>query len=386
MIKRGELIIWRENSPDVEKGVFGYVSDYWGNDVKCFYINQPVDERFKVGWEVDSYANVDVKKIPHTSTPDEFITHVITLYPNAIHIFSGFRGKLQKYVDAYIKLSNGKKFMCLVERPVKEKNYFKNLLKNVLLWFLAYKYNRHISAFLAMGRVGVEIFQRIGFNKDLLYPFMYNPEIKFTNQDKTHLRVNYPMKFLYLGRFDYRFKGCDLMMQTFNTIDSSLKDKWSLTIVGGYGPQVKEMIEWTKKNSNIIYNGSWSQNDIIVNMSGFDVCIVPSRQDGWNLSPNYSIFSHVGMIVSDEAVSNELIDGSNSGIVYHYNDLLSFKKHIEYAINNKEIVFQWKQNTYNFMDKITSKTVGDYFIDIVDYTYYCSLKKPSCPWLKIHEE
>ena len=57
----------------------------------------------------------------------------------------------------------------------------------------------------------------------------------------------------------------------------------------------------------------------------------------WGLSLIH-IYSHVGMIISDEATSHEIIENSGSGIVYHYNDIDSFKKHIEDVIRNLSLI------------------------------------------------
>ena len=46
-MKRNDLIIWREKIPDVEKGVFGYVSENINGKVICLYLQQPDKERTK---------------------------------------------------------------------------------------------------------------------------------------------------------------------------------------------------------------------------------------------------------------------------------------------------------------------------------------------------
>ena len=386
-MERVPLIIWREKIPDVEKGVIGYVSEHWGNDVICFYLQQPDKERKKAGWEVESYANVRVEQISSDVFPRQFVSRVITEYPNAIHIFfGGLRHKLKKYLDLYIDQVKDSKLVIVAEKPVVsgKLKLLKKIAKKLLYRIIFKNYNPYIDVFLAMGQKGVNRYKEYGYSKNSIFPFMYNPIMNINDNNKSidKIIVNNPVRFLYLGRFDFQNKGCKNLMIAFDNIDKELNGKWKLTLVGGYGKQKNEIIEWANNKEFVDFGGTWNQKDIIKNMSDYDICLVPSIEDGWNLSPNYAIYSHVGMIISDEATSHEIIENSGSGIVYHYNDIDSFKKHIEDVIRNRDMIYQWKLKTFQFVDKISSKSVGDYFIDIMDYSFYNSNKLPKCPWLK----
>ncbi|MBP8945525.1 MAG: glycosyltransferase [Paludibacteraceae bacterium] len=371
----------------MEKGVFGYVSEHWGNDVKCFYLQQPDKERKKAGWQVESYANVRVEQISSDVFPRQFVSRVITEYPNAIHIFfGGLIHKLKKYLDSYIDQVKDSKLVIVAEKPLVsgKLKLLKKIAKKLLYRIIFKNYNPYIDVFLAMGQKGVNRYKEYGYSKNSIFPFMYNPIMNINDNNKSidKIIVNNPVRFLYLGRFDFKYKGCKNLMIAFDNIDKELNGKWKLTLVGGYGKQKNEIIEWANNKEFVDFGGTWNQKDIIKNMSDYDICIVPSIEDGWNLSPNYAIYSHVGMIISDEATSHEIIENSGSGIVYHYNDIDSFKKHIEDVIRNRDMIYQWKLKTFQFVDKISSKSVGDYFIDIMDYSFYNSNKLPKCPWLK----
>jgi len=275
------------------------------------------------------------------------------------------------------------KIVIIAEKPLisGKLSKFKKISKKVLYHHILHKYQTDIDAFLAMGQKGVVRYKEYGYSKESIYPFMYNPLIAHGDY-KTQpdvVTINNPMQFLYLGRFDYQFKGCDNLMEAFDSLNPKLHGKWKLTLVGGYGKQKDEMIRWANKRENVEFGGKWEQNEIVKNMSIYDVCLVPSKGDGWNLTPNYAIYSHIGTICSDESTSHELIENSDSGIVYKYDDIEALKNAIEFAIENEEVVKKWKQNTYKYLDKISSETVGKYFMDIIDYTFYGALNMPKCP-------
>lgn len=384
-MNRDPLIIWREVMPDVEKGVFSYISENWNNKVKCYYIHHPLSERLDSGWDQHSYSRVQVEGIPEDVKPNEFMMKIIAENPDAILVFfGGLRHKLKKYLDSYLNQVANKKIVIIAEKPLitSKLGFLRKISKKILYRSIIKKYESRIDVFLAMGIKGVDRYKEYGYSKKSIYPFMYNPimNIDESNTSFDGITVNNPKKFLYLGRFDYQFKGCDVLMKAFDNIDPELEGKWELTVAGGYGKQKNEIIQWAKKNEHVDFGGTWKQNDIIKKMSQYDVCLVPSKEDGWNLTPNYAIYSHIGTITSDEATSHELIQNSGAGIVYKSKDILELKKNIELAIKNRDVVMQWKQNTFAYKENISPEAVGNYFIDIIDYTFYGSLKKPVCPW------
>lgn len=379
-----DLIIWREKIPDVEKGVFGYVSENINGKVICLYLQQPDKERTKAGWIAESYAKVIVEQIPSDVLPYEFVLKVITKYPNAIHIFfGGLRHTLKIYLDYYIDKEKDSKLIIIAEKPVLKKSSIIKLTKYLLYKSLSLRYNSNIHAFLAMGEKGVSRYINYGFKQKIIFPFMYNPLIIQNDiiQSEKEIKVNNPLRFLYLGRFDFKIKGCHNLISAFNNINSELKDYWTLTFIGGYGDNKDEILKWIDTKDNVYYDGSWEQSDIINKMSKYDICLVPSIEDGWNLSPNYSIYSNIGAIVSNEAISHELIKNSDSGIIYNYNDVDKLIESIEYAINNPNIVLKWKYNAVKYKNRISSETVGKYLIDIINYTFFNSEIKPKCPWI-----
>lgn len=383
-MNRPPLIIWREVMPDVEKGAFGFVSENWGNKVMCFYLKEPLKERIECGWGEHSYAKVEVVYIPEGTNSIDFIDEIVNQYPDAIHLFfGGLRHSLKKYLDAYIKRVSETKLVEIAEKPLLTGRFklLRKIAKKTLYKILFKKYNKHIDVLLAMGEKGVNRYLEYGFNR-AIYPFMYNPVLNIDSKSITQndIIVNHSIKFLYIGRFDYKFKGCQYLIKTFDDLSEELNGKWELTLVGGYGTDKDEIIEWANKKNYVSYGGSWEQKDIIHKMSAYDICLVPSIEDGWNLTPNFAIHAHVGSIISDEATSHELIEASNAGVVYKYNDLKALKWHIENAINNHEIVVQWKKNTFPYLNRISSNNVGSYFIDIMDYTFFNTDKKPICPW------
>ena len=127
--------------------------------------------------------------------------------------------------------------------------------------------------------------------------------------------------------------------------------------------------------------GTVSFTDICNDMGKYDVCIVPSHYDGWNMTPNMAINAGCATVITNKATSDELIRLSDTGIVVEDNAeelFLAIKKMCE----DTSVVTVFKEKTKSYKGKISGETVGQYFIDLLDYTFnFNDTKKPKCPWL-----
>lgn len=378
---RDVLIFWRDTPVDVEKGAFDYISRKWGNKVIIICFNNFEEERKQANWEDDEFKETETIILNNIEDKPKFTRELFDKYPNAIHIFSGFRGEKQKVLRKYIARSNNYKLGIIAERPYLYGSKFVILLKKVAFFCLYTYYNiifgKYVKVFLAMGEIGVKTYREYGWEKKILFPFMYNPRLaKIKNENKFKNEV---VKFLYIGRFDANAKGLDVLIKAVNSIK---KKNWHLDIVGGYGSIKDIAIDWANNHPNVNFKGTWNTNEVCEKMKNYDACIVPSKYDGWNLTPNQAINVGIGTIITDQAGSDELIIASGAGVVVPANNVGALAKAIQFAIDNPGVVAEWKRNAQYYSSRISSEVVGKYFIDIMDYTFnYNTIDRPVCPWL-----
>lgn len=89
----------------------------------------------------------------------------------------------------------------------------------------------------------------------------------------------------------------------------------------------------------------------------------------------------IGTIASDEAVSDEIITASGAGIVVPTRSPKELASAMQKVIDNPNLAQEWGENAKNYEKKISPETVGKYFIDILDYTFYnIGQLRPECPW------
>lgn len=379
------LVFWFDRTPRVEAGSFYHVAKNWKSKVYFFCMDHMMDYRKKSGWQESSFKAAEVVYFSEIDNPKEFFLNFISDYPTAIHIFNGFRSKTTNYLNLYIKNHSQPQIVVWSERPGVYGAPFKRMLKrlflNSLYRAIYWRYNKYVSVLLPLGTEGIKTFKRFGWSQDKMYPFMYVPINKnFSISSRVRSEKIEVIKFLYVGRFSKSTKGIDILISAVNKLELN---NWSLDIVGGYGDYSNQTIDWAENKDNVSYIGSWKSDEVSQNMQEYDVVIIPSKFDGWNVVVNESLKAGIGAIVSEQAVSNELIDKSNSGIVFKNNSSNNLKEAMEIVIDNPKIISNWKKNSRGFYHKISEENVGDYLIKIIENNFIIKNSQDiTPPWTK----
>lgn len=376
---KDSIYFWFDNPPKAGKGAFNYVANNWNGKVYYVFNSDFRNERKKAGWNDGDFGKANIISLYNERNPKNVVENIFMHDSSAIHIVNGLTTNVMRRITPYLSRID-KKIFVFSERPNIMGGIFEKMIR-ILFYHVKYRnlyrtYNKYIAAFLLLGKMGVGTFCKYGWEKEKMYSFMYNPMLPILKPNP-NIEVKENLKFLYIGRFYYKTKGVDVLMKA----TQYLKGNWTLDMVGGYGKNADEVIEWASTNPNIQYKGTWDSNSIIQNMRDYDVVCVPTRYDGWNLLINESIHAGIGIITSDEAVSHEVINKSHSGLIVKAGNAKAFAKAMQYAIDNHDVVTQWKKRAYESIYLISSDTVGKYLCDIINYETYHEGNKPVCPWI-----
>lgn len=380
--KRPPLVFWFDAPPRAGAGSFKYVTENWGNDVYYFCFSQLRIERRTGGWQEANHGKARVIILDKLTNPDLYLTKFFNRNSEAIHVFNGFRSKTSKYLIKYINIIKNPKIIVWSERPGVYGNKLEIFLKKfyhpLIYNYYYYKYSKQISALMPLGKLGVEVFSKFGWKKSLMFPFMYDPPEQKGVKTSNNWNKSETVKFLYVGRFARSTKGIDILIKSFTNLD---KSNYKLNLVGGYGEFKDKTIEWAENTKNVEFIGTWPSDKVTENISDYDVVVVPSRFDGWNVVINEALRANVGVIASNETVSHELITASKAGAVVRAGDVDELRTVIESVLNKPEIVNIWKDRAKEYSVKIQSDVVGAYLIDVLDHVFIMNHnEKPSSPW------
>ena len=352
-------------------------------DISIIYLKELLRERETI------FCNNELSKCVELIyiSPDELeegFSSVFEQNKEAIFVFGGFSGNVGKLLKLYNAFW-GKNAIVITEKPsVRPTKKFDRLIRLLKRYKTRIVYGRayrdvadSVRAILVTGQKGVRQLKSFGIPEEKLYNFMY------THIDETILpKEKTPsdkVKFVYVGRFNYLYRGMDSLIYAFDKLE---RDDWTLDLVGGYGEDAEEIIEWASKRKNIRYIGSWESNQVINNLQDYDICISPTRIDGWRIQVNQAIMAGIGTITTEEAISDELIKESDTGIVVDAFDKKQLYKAVNYVLDNKNTISTWKDNTKDYKQFILNDRISDYFQKILDYSCLNKGDKPRCPWIK----
>lgn len=372
------VFFWFDYPPKVEIGSFNEFSNLWDGDIFYVISNPPRSERVLANWGED-YGRAQVVCLYQEADRLLRIKSLIENNQGAIHVLNGFDTRICKEIKPYL-FKPGLKALLFTERPAIMGNLLELLLRKIYsrikYSLLCKEYLKYVRVLLPMGKQGEDVFKKLGFPKDRIYDFMYCPSL-VNLSEKRASRVHEPIRFVYVGRFFYKTKGTDTLLKALPLLQGS----WTLDLVGGYGSDKDDALEKIRQFDNVRFIGTWDSKWVVKNLQDYDVVVIPSKADGWNLLVNEAFHAGVGVIVSDQAVSHEVVYRHCGGMIFKAGSRKQLAKAMQSVIDNPKIAQTWMENARRAVQFISMKTVGRYLYDIVNFEFYHLGTKPRCPWI-----
>ena len=117
-------------------------------------------------------------------------------------------------------------FLNKIKLNVKERCY------DVNYKYLSLKYGKYIDVMFVMGRIAEKKYRKYGFKPSAIFPYMYCPKLCMSNE--RNYNVHTPLKFLYIGRFNFTAKGMDVLMHVVDELSQQENNhRYVLDLVGG---------------------------------------------------------------------------------------------------------------------------------------------------------
>lgn len=180
---------------------------------------------------------------------------------------------------------------------------------------------------------------------------------KFKLQEHKNQKNISTLKICCVARLDYKIKGQDILIKALGELKNKRKD-FTCIFVGGEPTETNNNLNELKvlaENVNVLENISFlgNCNNVPEILSDFDICIVPSRKEGFGISIVEAFLSKVLVIASDIEGPRELIGENEYGYLFELEnykmlsnlidgiDLSDLKTQVEksydYAIKNFSI-------------------------------------------------
>lgn len=362
-----DIIFWLDTVPVCCKGVFDAVAELW--DGNTYYVcSGELDSNRQMIAKDGSENDIAMGAAKYVFLSEKgedreiFLNAFIDEHLNAIHVFNGYRGPVIDRVLAKVNTpEHSAKTIVWAERPCPPK------LKGTYPFAFfhaafALKYRKKIDAMLPLGELGVKSYASYGWPKDKLYPFLYLPVMNEGLSKKPVRMAGGPIRFIYLGRFTKGSKGTDVLMRA---VDMLGPGNYTVDLVGGYGDLLDETMEWVERTQNVSFGGTWPIEEACDRLRGYDVCVVPSKYEGWNVTVNEALMAGIGCICTDECVSDEMVVASKAGSVVQAGNSRALATAMKDVVDHPNLVDEWVENAYKFRGHMTAVSAAQYFLDVV---------------------
>lgn len=334
----------------------------------------PADRR-ALGWQDPDFGSL------HQVTLGEFgeaaTRELIEGNRDAVHIFSGLR--------AYQGLERAQRlaryeFRCPNLGLMAEPGIRMGWRGRIRPWrsrLLARPMVATTKLVLAMGRDGVEFYRRTGFPAERIFPYMYQAEETEGLPDARHSEKC--VRLVYVGKF-IRRKGLDLLLQALKGVEWG---NWCLDIIGTgpERPRLEKIAEESGIAARISWRGRIPSSQIMSELARYDLCVVPSRFEGWGVVVNEAIQSGVPVVCSDRVTSRELIEASGAGAVYPALNPAGLGSTLERLIRDPAAIPVLRRKAREFSPRLRGLCVAAYLKRVMEFAFIDgSGDRPVPPW------
>ncbi len=325
--------------------------------------------RENMGWEVPRIEGVQIIMSPNR----EEIQQLLITYQTAIHVMSGIRGSRMMAIAMRMGARQKVKMGAMSE-PY-DRRGLKGRLRDVKYWYFGRLFYRYFNFLLAIGKEGVYVYSRLGFNKKKLFPWAYFvsvavPEKVPPPHDK--------QRIIYAGRIESG-KG---ILQFVGELVQTGRRNYLMDIYGA-GPdeeKLKQLVTNHELDGQIRFYPFLKYQDMLQQYARYDWVVLPSsRKDGWGVIISEGLLNGLKGICSNICgVSWAIADGRN-GVTFDWRKEGDCRRAIEKMLSGKEFatvdnIKQWAGQA------LTGEAGANYFLRIMDNVYSGS-ERPEAPWL-----
>ena len=377
--KAPPLFFWQNMPTHHQAASLDELARLWPAEVTGVWGSRISNARRRLGWAEPATTHLRHRYLAsETKQWKEEIRKLAEDHHDAIHVFSG--------IGAYAPATYG--FSCLSQRKaphlglIVETPIMLGWQRYVRHWKTKFYYRGHLDELgcvFAMGSASMDYYSRLGFSADQLFPFFYQEEVPaalFRASGET-------LKLVYAGQINFR-KGLDTLIRAIPFISGG---PWTLTIYGD-GPDregLEREVRQQGLSAQVIFKGNTPAAALIVDLPQYDLCVVPSRFDGWGMVVNEALQSGVPVLASDRTGSSDLVRSSAAGSVFAAGDHRRIAELISERLKDSALLAQEKRAAVRFAPRIAPTVAAGYMRDTFRHVFLGECRRPIATWLSASE-
>lgn len=252
---------------------------------------------------------------------------------------------------------------------------FKGKLRPIYHATRTFQIRKRTDFVFAFGSRGVAYYSRCGFNRRIVYPFLYQNDT--INQSPSRLTA-FPVRIVYVGAL-IRRKGVDLLFKALSEIDDL---EWVLEVIGD-GPQEVELRDLSERlglYNRIRWYGSINSSEVLNRLQENDVCVVPSRNEGWGMLVSEALNAGLAVITTPRVGAKDLVTFSGAGYVTESLSISELTRCLKMLLASPEKIDEAKMAAMRIRPRLGGNQAAHYLDSVFKQQFGCKASQPSPPW------
>ena len=371
---RPAVFFWQNMPAHHQTGALDAFAACWGAPVTGVWAEDVYADRLRDGWRSTARTHLRDHFLPAVGWRTEVDT-LAAANLGAIHLFSGLGSYPPVTRAARIILQQAKpKAGLIVETAVKSPWLrIPNTLKALGCY---YPSRRKISAVMAIGSTAENFYHSIGFAKTQIFPYLYQCDAPLPAVEASPSGA---LRIVFVGRLA-PYKGLDILMEALAPLAGRA---WTLDVYGD-GPSLanaRASAERLGLGAQVRFRGVIPSDQVVPALAVADLCVVPSRYDGWGMATSEALRAGIPVLVSDAAGSCDLIAASGAGEIFASGRLSQLSAQLARRMDSPTLVAEEKLRAVAFAPRISPDAVGAHLVDVFRHAFLGEGARPTAPWL-----
>jgi len=282
-------------------------------------------ERAAQGWQEPTHTKVTVVDISIPANHAALASHTT---PASLHVFSGFFS--HRLVWAGFRKLSASQARLAIFSEAPEQTLATGWLKRMRGRVLAARWSNRFAFVLAVGGVGCEFFEQIGFPKQKIVPFGYFLDVPPLAEPLSISASDGVIRFVSAGQL-IRRKGIDLLVRACGELPAT---GWRLDIYGD-GPErtsLEQLVRSQGLAERIAFHGAVSNAAVQESLARADCAVLPSRFDGWGMLVSESLAEGTPVICTAACGAAQLVSSDRLGSVVQPHSVAALRAALAGAI------------------------------------------------------
>lgn len=380
MTKKAPPVFFWQNMPAHHQvAALDAFASAWGAPATGVWMNDVDSGRRRDGWKSPGRAHLCDRFLPSVGWQTE-VDAIVSAHPDAIHLFSG--------LGAYPPVTRAAHAILRQDRPragIIVETALKSPWKRPFTTLKAiahyYPVRRKLGAVMAIGTLAEDFYRSIGIGSSHIFPYLYQCDAPAPSGEAPASDV---LRIVFVGRLA-PYKGLDILLEALAPLAARA---WTLDVYGD-GPSQQHLRTMAGRlgiATKVRFHGVISSDRVVPSLATADLCVVPSRYDGWGMATSEALQAGLPVLVSDAAGSRDLVAASGAGAVFASGRVAELSEQLARRMASSTLIREEKSRARSFAPRVSPLAVGTYLAEVLRHAFLGEAVRPTAPWLDTRSE